>query len=206
MASVPNSSLFFWQMQWITQPCLFPWHCHSYKDGTWHQKVWEDALKVLISDLAFLHQDSARAAQTLWVSLEMTLTTLSTHPSPQHRWHVRVRVWTCPQYWNRRPRRPWSEDRGHLGGPKHLIAEEAEGTKQHGGQAKVKEQQEDKKLNSSWKLSVIKVLCEDLQFWLCGRKAYLPPKTTSYCWDAKINAREYMLAAFSSPLYWKEQQ
>ena len=119
--------------------------------------------------------------------------------------HV-VRVWICPQYWNRRPRRPWSEDRSHLGGPKHLIAEEAEGTKQHGGQTKVKEQQEDEKLNSSWKLSVIKVLCEDLQFWLCGRKAYLPPKTTSYCWDAKRNAREYMLAAFSSPLYWKEQQ
>ena len=30
---------------------------------------------------------------------------------------------------NRRPRRPWSEDRTHLGGgPKNLIAEEAEGT------------------------------------------------------------------------------
>ena len=90
-ASVPNSSLFFDKcnaLQWITQPCLLPWHCHSYKDGAWHQKVWEDALKVLISDLAFLHQDSARAAQTLWKSLEMTLTTLSTHHSPQHMWHV----------------------------------------------------------------------------------------------------------------------
>ena len=35
---------------------------------------------------------------------------------------------------NRRLRRPWSEDQRHLGGPKNLIAEEAEGPNNLGDQ------------------------------------------------------------------------
>ena len=51
-----------------------------------------------------------------------------------------------------------------FGRTKKLIAEEAEGTKQSGRQTKFKKQPEDEILNSSCRLSVIKVHCEELQF------------------------------------------
>ena len=35
-------------------------------------------------------------------------------------------------------------------------------------------------MNWSWKPSVMKVHCEEPQFWLCGLKTYLPPKLPEY--------------------------